>query len=54
MKYLPDESEPQPDNCVDPGPACPPYAASPYREMHLYVVLFVSFTHGRRHQHHCQ
>ena len=46
MKDRSDKSEPQPDNCVDPGPACPPYAASPYRERELYVLLFVSFTTG--------
>ena len=46
MKDRPEAQEPQPDNPVDPGPACPPYVASPYREMHLYVLLFVSFTTG--------
>ena len=46
MKDCPEAQEPQPDNPVDPGPAYPPYVASPYREMHLYLLLFVSFTTG--------
>ena len=46
MKDRPNVPEPQPGNCVDPGPPCPPYLASPYREMKLYVLLFVSFTTG--------
>ena len=46
MKDHPEAPEPQPDNPVDNGPARPPYAAAPYREMHLYLLLFVSFTTG--------
>ena len=46
MKDRPEVPESQPDNTVDPGPARPPYATAPYREICLYVLLFVSFTTG--------
>ena len=46
MKDRLDAPEPQPDNPVDPGPACPPSAAAPYRKIYLYILLFVSFTTG--------
>ena len=48
MKDHPDAPEPQTDIPVDPGPAQPPSASAsaPYREMYLYLLLFVSFTTG--------
>ena len=46
MKDRPEAREPQPDNPVDPRPAQPPSSSAPYREMYLYVLLFVSFTTG--------
>ena len=46
MKDHPEAPEPQPDNPVDNGAARPPYAAAPYREICLYVLLFVGFTTG--------
>ena len=46
MKDHPDASEPQTDIPVDPGPAQPPSGSAPYREMYLYLLLFVSFTTG--------
>ena len=46
MKDRPEAPEPQPDTPVDSGPAPPPYAAAPYREMHLFLLLFVGFTTG--------
>ena len=46
MRDRPAARESQPDEPVDPGPACPHYVALPYREMYLYLLLFVSFTAG--------
>ena len=46
MKDHPDAPEPQTVIPVDPGPAQPPSGSAPYREMYLYVLLFVSFTTG--------
>ena len=46
MKDHPEAREPQPDNPVDNGPARPPSGSAPYREMRLYLLLFVSFTTG--------
>ena len=46
MKDRPEAPEPQTDVPVDPGPARPPHAAAPYREICLYVLLFVGFTTG--------
>ena len=46
MKDHPDAPEPQTDIPVDPGPAQPPSGSAPYREMYLYLLLFVSFTTG--------
>ena len=46
MKECPDAPETQPDNPVDARPAQPPSGSAPYREMYLYVLLFVSFTTG--------
>ena len=46
MKDHPDAPEPQTDIPVDPGPAQPPSGSAPYREIYLYLLLFVSFTTG--------
>ena len=46
MKDRPEAPESQPDNPVDPDPARPPSGSAPYREMYVYVLLFVSFTTG--------
>ena len=46
MKDHPEAPEPQPSNPRDPGPTRPLYAAAPYREICLYVLLFASFTTG--------
>ena len=46
MKDRPEAREPQPDNPVDPGSARPPSGSTPYPEMYLYALLFVSFTTG--------
>ena len=46
MKDHPEAPEPQTVLPVDPGPAQPPSGSAPYREMYLYLLLFVSFTTG--------
>ena len=46
MKDRPDAPEPQTDIPVDPGSAQPPSGSAPYREIYLYLLLFVSFTTG--------
>ena len=46
MKDCPEAPESQPDIPVDPGPAQLPSGSVPYREIHLYFLLFVSFTAG--------
>ena len=46
MKDRPEVPESQPDNTVDPGPDRPPSVSAPYREMYVYLLLFVSFTTG--------
>ena len=46
MKDHPEAPESRPENPVDPGPAQPPSGSAPYREIYLYLLLFVSFTTG--------